>query len=116
MTTYNDVPHGGKSFHGTSTSQGAVDGKFIDDGAEEKQTSWSVNNVPNVAVPTPGQPEFSGDITINTTGTGYHDHSEIFARLDAIEAKLDHLLEHAHQPYEGSITLNAPPKVPSGKS
>ena len=36
--------------------------------------------------------------------------------LDAIDAKLDHLLEHAHQPYEGSITLNAPPKVPSGKS
>ena len=116
MTTYNDVPHGGKSFHGTSTSQGAVDGKYIVDGAEEKQTSWSVNKVPNVTVPTPGEPEFSGDITINTTGTGYHDHSEIFARLDAIEAKLDHLLEHAHQPYEGSITLNAPPKVPSGKS
>ena len=53
MTTYNDVPHGGKSFHGTSTSQGAVDGKYIVDGAEEKQTSWSVNNVPNVTVPTP---------------------------------------------------------------
>ena len=67
MTTYNDVPHGGKSFHGTSTSQGAVDGKYIVDGAEEKQTSWSVNNVPNVTVPTPGEPEFTGDITINTT-------------------------------------------------
>ena len=52
-----------------------------------------------MTVPTPGQPEFSGDITINTTGTGYHDHSEIFARLDAIDAKLDHLLEHAHQEY-----------------
>ena len=96
MTTYNDVPHGGKSFHGTSTSQGAVDGKYIVDGAEEKQTSWSV---PNVTVPTPGQPEFSGDITINTTGTGFHDHDEIFARLDAIDAKLDHILEHAHQEY-----------------
>ena len=96
MTTYNDVPHGGKSFHGTSTSQGAVDGKYIVDGAEEKQTSWSV---PNVTVPTPGEPEFSGDITINTTGTGSHDHTEIFARLDAIDAKLDHLLQHAHQEY-----------------
>ena len=99
MTTYNDVPHGGKSFHGTSTSQGAVDGKYIVDGAEEKQTSWSVNKVPNVTVPTPGEPEFSGDITINTTGTGSHDHAEIFARLDAIDAKLDHLLQHAHQEY-----------------
>ena len=96
MTTYNDVPHGGKSFHGTSTSQGAVDGKYIVDGAEEKQTSWSV---PNVTVPTPGEPEFSGDITINTTGTGSHDHAEIFARLDAIDAKLDHLLQHAHKEY-----------------
>ena len=96
MTTYNDVPHGGKSFHGTSTSQGAVDGKYIVDGAEEKQTSWSV---PNVTVPTPGEPEFTGDITINTTGTGSHDHAEIFARLDAIDAKLDHLLQHAHQEY-----------------
>ena len=96
MTTYNDVPHGGKSFHGTSTSQGAVDGKYIVDGAEEKQTSWSV---PNVTVPTPGEPETTGDITINTTGTGFHDHAEIFARLDAIDAKLDHLLQHAHQEY-----------------
>ena len=103
MTTYNDVPHGGKSFHGTSTSQGAVDGKYIVDGGEEKQTSWSV---PNVTVPTPGQPEFSGDITINTTGTGYHDHSEIFARLDAIDAKLDHLLEHAHQDYTVTLKKN----------
>ena len=96
MTTYNDVPHGGKSFHGTSTSQGAVDGKYIVDGGEEKLTSWSV---PNVTVPTPGEPEFSGDITINTTGTVDHDHEEIFARLDEIHAKLDHLLEHAHQEY-----------------
>ncbi len=103
MTTYNDVPHGGKSFHGTSTSQGAVDGKYIVDGGEEKQTSWSV---PNVTVPTPGQPEFSGDITINTTGTGFHDHAEIFARLDAIDAKLDHLLEHAHQDYTVTLKKN----------
>tara|TARA_B100002052_G_scaffold24546_1_gene19134 strand:+ start:1006 stop:1260 length:255 start_codon:yes stop_codon:yes gene_type:complete len=47
-------------------------------------------------VTTPGE---TGNITINTTGTGFHDHEEIFARLDAIEAKLDHLLEHAHQEY-----------------
>ena len=115
MTTYNDVPHGGKSFHGTSTSQGAVDGKYIVDGAEEKQTSWSVNNVPNVTVPTPGEPEFTGDITINTTGTHGEDHSLINAKLDAINEKLDHLLAHAHQPYEGTLTLNPPPKVTEGQ-
>ena len=47
-------------------------------------------------VPTPGE---TGNITINTTGTVDHDHEEIFARLDEIHAKLDHLLEHAHQEY-----------------
>ena len=47
-------------------------------------------------VPTPGE---TGNITINTTGTVAHDHEEIFARLDEIHAKLDHLLEHAHQEY-----------------
>ena len=47
-------------------------------------------------VPTPGE---TGNITINTTGTGTLFDSEISARLDAIEAKLDHLLEHAHLEY-----------------
>ena len=47
-------------------------------------------------VTTPGE---TGNITINTTGTGTLFDSEISARLDAIEAKLDHLLEHAHQEY-----------------
>tara|TARA_B100000214_G_C23466928_1_gene400949 strand:+ start:215 stop:502 length:288 start_codon:yes stop_codon:yes gene_type:complete len=85
MTTYNDIPHGGKPFN----LAGAVPGKNIVDGAE----------VPNVTVPTPGEPEFSGNITINTTGTPNLFDNEITARLDAIEAKLDHLLQHAHQEY-----------------
>ena len=54
-------------------------------------------------VPTPGE---TGNITINTTGTGSHDHAEIFARLDAIDAKLDHLLEHAHQDYTVTLKKN----------
>ena len=54
-------------------------------------------------VPTPGE---TGNITINTTGTGFHDHEEIFARLDAIDAKLDHLLEHAHQDYTVTLKKN----------
>ena len=29
-------------------------------------------------------------------------------------AKVDHLLEHAHQPLEGHITLHPPAKVPAG--
>ena len=64
-------------------------------------------------VPTPGQ-EITGDITINTTGTYGEDHSLINAKLDAINEKLDHLLAHAHQPYEGTLILNPPPKVPEG--
>ena len=47
-------------------------------------------------VTTPGE---TGNITINTTGTGTLYDSELDARLAAIEAKLDHLLEHAHQEY-----------------
>ena len=54
-------------------------------------------------VTTPGE---TGNITINTTGTGFHDHEEIFARLDAIDAKLDHLLEHAHQDYTVTLKKN----------
>jgi len=40
-----------------------------------------------------------GNITINTTGTGGHDHDELCAKMNEINAKLDHLLEHAHQEY-----------------
>ena len=54
-------------------------------------------------VTTPGE---TGNIPINTTGTGFHDHEEIFARLDAIDAKLDHLLEHAHQDYTVTLKKN----------
>ena len=69
---------------------------------------------PEYTVPTPGQ-EITGDITINTTGTHGEDHSLINAKLDAINEKLDHLLAHAHQPYEGTLTLNPPPKVTEGQ-
>ena len=54
-------------------------------------------------VTTPGE---TGNITINTTGTGTLFDSEISARLDAIEAKLDHLLEHAHQDYTVTLKKN----------
>ena len=64
----------------------------------------------------------TGDITINT-GTGgsldfdidpagyvnYHDHGEILAKLDELSAKVDHLLEHAHQGYEVTLKKNESP-------
>jgi hypothetical protein len=65
----------------------------------------------------PEQP--TGDITINTGTEGsidfnidpagyvnYHDHGEILAKLDELSAKVDHLLEHAHQGYEVTLKKN----------
>ena len=66
--------------------------------------------------------EPTGDITINT-GTdrsldfdidpagyvNYHDHGEILAKLDELSAKVDHLLEHAHQGYEVTLKKNESP-------
>ena len=66
--------------------------------------------------------EPTGDITINTGTDGsldfdidpagyvnYHDHGEILAKLDDLSAKLDHLLEHAHQGYEVTLKKNESP-------
>ena len=63
--------------------------------------------------------EIADDITISTEPTGtvdfnidpagyvnYHDHGEILAKLDDLSAKLDHLLEHAHQGYEVTLKKN----------
>ena len=66
--------------------------------------------------------EIADDITISTETTGtvdfnidpagyvnYHDHGEILAKLDDLSAKLDHLLEHAHQGYEVPLKKNESP-------
>tara|TARA_Y100000813_G_C23976661_1_gene264437 strand:+ start:301 stop:531 length:231 start_codon:yes stop_codon:yes gene_type:complete len=63
--------------------------------------------------------EIADDITLSTETTGtvdfnidpagyvnYHDHGEILAKLDDLSAKLDHLLEHAHQGYEVTLKKN----------
>ena len=66
--------------------------------------------------------EIADDITLSTETTGtvdfnidpagyvnYHDHGEILAKLDDLSAKLDHLLEHAHQGYEVTLKKNESP-------
>ena len=66
--------------------------------------------------------EIADDITISTETTGtvdfnidpagyvnYHDHGEILAKLDDLSAKLDHLLEPAHQGYEVTLKKNESP-------
>jgi len=40
------------------------------------------------------------------------DASQILAKLDDLTAKVDHLLEHMHQPLSGTVTLECPTKVP----
>lgn len=40
------------------------------------------------------------------------DASLILAKLDDLTAKVDHLLEHMHQPLSGTVTLECPTKVP----
>ena len=40
------------------------------------------------------------------------DASLILAKLDDLTAKIDHLLEHMHQPLSGTVTLECPTKVP----
>tara|TARA_B100000945_G_scaffold94481_1_gene73836 strand:- start:254 stop:598 length:345 start_codon:yes stop_codon:yes gene_type:complete len=45
-----------------------------------------------------------------------HDHLDIITKLDVISAKVDHLLEHMHQPLSGTVTLECPTKVPSGSN
>ena len=66
--------------------------------------------------------EPTGDITINTGTDGsldfdidpagyvnYHDHGEIIAKLAELSAKVDHLLEHAHQGYEVTLKKKESP-------
>tara|TARA_B100000214_G_scaffold38426_1_gene24148 strand:- start:2687 stop:2908 length:222 start_codon:yes stop_codon:yes gene_type:complete len=54
-------------------------------------------------------PEYAND------PLAYVPDTSIEEKLDEINAKLDHLLEHAHQPYTGTIHLDPPAKVSSGK-
>tara|TARA_Y100000991_G_scaffold129555_1_gene97630 strand:+ start:234 stop:482 length:249 start_codon:yes stop_codon:yes gene_type:complete len=45
----------------------------------------------------------TGDVTFSVDPLGYvppsHDHSELCAKMDEMNKKLDHLLLHAHQEY-----------------
>ena len=53
------------------------------------------------------------NVNVPDTGVG-HDHSEILAKLDDLSAKVDHLLEHMHQPMTGTLSIDCPPKTPAG--
>ena len=62
------------------------------------------------------------DFNVDTmnTGTTYRvatatvDLSEVLAKLDDLSRKVEHLLEHAHQPLYGTVNLEPPAKVGAG--
>tara|TARA_B100001996_G_scaffold22175_1_gene17631 strand:- start:4524 stop:4892 length:369 start_codon:yes stop_codon:yes gene_type:complete len=69
----------------------------------------------------------TGDITFTIDPAGYvppadlppashAPHPEILAKLDELNQKVDHILEHLHQPLTGTVHLECPPKVPSGQT
>ena len=40
--------------------------------------------------------------------------NEIHQHLHEINQKVDHILEHLHQPLTGTVTIDCPPKTPAG--
>tara|TARA_B100001113_G_scaffold306406_1_gene267573 strand:- start:151 stop:543 length:393 start_codon:yes stop_codon:yes gene_type:complete len=107
MAIYNDVPHGGKTF----MSSGAVPGKEITsetaqttgtDVPEDKQHLFESGLGEN-----PSKPEmnYNGKTSLNG---GLHpdsyvehdwsrqDRLDMISKLDALNHKLDHILEHFH--------------------
>ena len=119
MTVYNDVPHGGKH---VMTSSGAVPGKDITSESETAQTTGT--DVPedqqhlfesglgeNPSKPpmnyqgAPLQNGMTGHVSLNG---GLHpdtyaehdwarqDRLDMIGKIDAINHKLDHILEHFH--------------------
>ena len=62
------------------------------------------------------------NVSTMTDGTTYNvpptncqcDLSEVLAKLDDLNRKVDHLLEHAHQPLYGTVNLEPPAKVGAG--
>lgn len=110
MTIYNDVPHSGKH---VMTSSGAVPGKEITSESETAKTTGT--DVPEDQQhlfesglgENPSKPEmnYGGKTSLNG---GLHpdthvehdwsrqDRLDMLAKMDALNHKLDHILEHFH--------------------
>ena len=92
MTVYNDVPHGGKHI---MTSSGAVPGKDIT--SETAQTTGT-------DVPEDQQHLFESGLGENPTKHAMNYQgvplqngmSDMIGKIDALNHKLDHILEHFH--------------------
>ena len=76
----------------------------------------------NTAYDDPAYYASAVDYNVDTMGTTYTvpttscecDLTEVLAKLDDLNRKVDHLLEHAHQPLYGTVNLEPPAKVGAG--
>tara|TARA_B100000287_G_scaffold313218_1_gene296583 strand:+ start:487 stop:975 length:489 start_codon:yes stop_codon:yes gene_type:complete len=115
-TSANDYPAGGvpPETYGVPAQPIPGEGTYVDPGmyVENDGTTGPM------AQP-PGDPYAAAvDYAVAGMGTGVynvdiptHDHSEILQKLDELNAKVDHLLEHMHQPMTGTLQIDCPPKT-----
>ncbi len=99
---------GGSAIPGNTIGSGVPGTDISDQGPGLIQENITINTEP------------TGDITFNVDPAAYvpphNDHGEILAKLDELNKKVDHVLEHLHQPLTGTVHLECPPKVPSGQT
>ena len=97
---------GGSAIPGNTIGSGVPGTDVSDQGPGLIQENITINTEP------------TGDITFNVDPAAYvpphTDHGEILAKLDELNAKVDHLLEHMHQPMTGTLQIDCPPKTPAG--
>ena len=98
----------GSAIPGDTIGSGVPGTDISDQGPGLLQENITINTEP------------TGDITFNVDPAAYvpphADHGEILAKLDELNKKVDHVLEHLHQPLTGTVHLECPPKVPSGQT
>ena len=97
---------GGSAIPGNTIGSGVPGTDISDQGPGLIQENITINTEP------------TGDITFNVDPAAYvtphTDHGVILAKLDELNAKVDHLLEHMHQPLTGTLQIDCPPKTPAG--
>ena len=97
---------GGSAIPGNTIGAGVPGTDISDQGPGLIQENITINTEP------------TGDITFNVDPAAYvpphTDHGVILAKLDELNAKVDHLLEHMHQPLTGTLQIDCPPKTPAG--
>ena len=129
-TSANDYPAGGvpPETYGVPPQPIPGEGTYVDPGmyVENDGSTGPMAHPPgdpyagagNTAYDDPMYYAGAVDYAVAGMGTGVynvdiptHDHSEILQKLDELNAKVDHLLEHMHQPMTGTLQIDCPPKA-----